>query len=345
VEKVNPDEWISFLPEESRASADQVPVQLRRWIDKDVGPLLTPDIIARFTPEMQDWPAAKAWRQLFKPTAFQSIRMEAEVGGICAISTPKHPRFPYFSYVPMRAQLAGVTRAPILLTVHGSERNAYASRDRFAAFAEATGCFVLAPLFPMSMADANPDEQYKYVFTEAVRFDLVALDLIADFSAHVGVEFDQLLLHGYSGGGQFVNRFLYLHADRVAAASIGAPGYVTLPTFERRWWTGLDGLEAIIGEKPDLDRLARVPLHLMIGALDDFEIDNYAPAEMGLTDEQYRDYGLTRRQRLDRLCDAYRALGATVSYDIVPDMAHGTRVEPAVKFFTDFLSSQEQQHG
>jgi poly(3-hydroxybutyrate) depolymerase len=240
----------------------------------------------------------------------------------------------------MRAQIDRVERAPLVVTIHGSERNAYASRERFAEFAEANGCFVLAPLFPMDMSDTNPDEQYKYVYTEKVRFDLVVLDLIGEFSKLVGVEFGPLLLHGYSGGGQFVNRFLYLHADKVAAASIGAPGYVTLPDFEKTWPVGLDGFEALTGKRPDLDAIAMVPLNLMIGADDNDPIDYYSPEELRLSDAQYRDYGGNRLERLANLRDAYEKLGAKVTYDVVPGMAHGTRVEPAVRFFEQFLREQ-----
>lgn len=322
--------------------ADRIPVNLQRYIDASVGHLFTPETIARFTPEMADWSAGRVWRSMFKTTAFTSIRMEAEVGGVCAVSSAAHPRFPFFTYVPMKAQLTGVDAAPLVVTIHGSERNAYASRERFAAFAEANGCFVLAPLFPMDMSDSNPDEQYKYVYTPKVRFDLVVLDLIEEFSRLVGTRFGPLLLHGYSGGGQFVNRFLYLHADRVAAASIGAPGYVTLPDFERDWWCGIGGLEAVTGTRPDLAALARVPLHLMIGEQDSDPIDNYTPEEMGLTAEGYAAYGHNRMARLERLRDAYRALGADVSYDVVPGMAHGTNVEPAVRFFERFLAGADR---
>jgi poly(3-hydroxybutyrate) depolymerase len=329
--------WLDNLPHESRAAADRVPPSLRRYVDASVGALLTPDVLELFTPEMRDWPAGRAWRALFKPTAFNAIRMEAEVGGVCAVSSPKHPRFPYFTYVPMRAQIDRVRNAPLLVTVHGSERNAYASRERFAEFAEANGCFVLAPLFPMDMTDTNPDEQYKYVYTEKVRFDLVVLDLIEEFSKLVGVEFGPLLMHGYSGGGQFVNRFLYLHAHRVAAASIGAPGYVTLPDFEKKYPVGLDGLEGLTGQRPNLEAIAKLPLNLMIGGDDADPIDVYSPGELGLNDAEYQAYGFNRLERLANLRDAYERLGAKVTYDIIPGHAHGTRVEPAVRFFERFL--------
>lgn len=332
------DSWLEHLPVQSRPLAEGVPASIRRYVDAEVGALLTPDIIARFTPDMADWSAEQVWRSMFTPTALDSIRMEANVGKVCSITSDRHPRYPYFTYVPMKLQLNGAKQAPLIVTIHGSERNAYASRDRFAEFAEEHGCFVLAPMFPMDLNDSDPDEQYKYVFTPKVRFDLVVFDLIEDFSRVIGTTFGPLLFHGYSGGGQFVNRFLYLHADRVAAASIGAPGYVTLPDANVEWRTGIGGLEALTGRRPDLAALAKVPLHLMIGDQDNGDIDNYSREELGLSAEDYEKYGRNRIQRLERLRDDYRALGADVTYDLVPGMAHGTRVEPALKFFERFLS-------
>lgn len=334
------ENWLNNLPEESRRYADRIPLRLRPFIDAEDGVLLTPDVLQRFTPEMRDWEPNRAWWSLFRKTKFSSIRMERQVGGVCAVSSPKHPRFPYYTYVPKKVQLAGLKRAPLVVTVHGSERNAYQSRERFADFAEANGCFVLSPLFPMDLTDDNPDEHYKYVYTDKVRFDLVVLDLIEEFSQIVGVEFGPLLIHGYSGGGQFVNRFLYLHADKVAAASIGAPGYVTLPDPGKAWWVGLQGLEQLTGQAPDLAAIAKTPLHLMIGADDDFPIANYSPEEMGMTGGDYEAYGVTRLDRLTTLRDAYKQLGANVTFDVIPGMAHGTNVEPAVRFFEKFLRGE-----
>jgi pimeloyl-ACP methyl ester carboxylesterase len=333
-------DWIDHLPQQSRELAGRVPRRLRPWIDAEIGHLLTPDVLARFTPEMADWPAARAWRALFPPTALNAIRMEAEVGEVCAISCRRHPRFSYFTYVPMRAQLDRVEGAPLIVTIHGSERNAYAARDRFARFAEEQGCFVLAPLFPMDMADSDPDEQYKYVYTPRVMFDQVVLDMVEEFAVLLSASFGPLLLHGYSGGGQFVHRFLYRHAERVAAASIGAPGYVTLPERDLSWPAGLRGLSALTGEEPRPEALSGLPIHLHIGEKDDFEIDAYEPAELGLTDEQYARYGLTRRQRLDRLADGYRKLGAEVTFDVVPGHGHATTVEPVLPFFRRILEER-----
>jgi predicted esterase len=195
-------------------------------------------------------------------------------------------------------------------------------------------------MFPMNMGDDNPDEQYKYVYTEKIRFDLVILDLIEEFSRLVGTSFAPIILHGYSGGGQFVHRFLYLHAHRLAAASIGAPGYVTLPDDTLPYPTGLGGLEALTGTAPDVQAIARIPLHLYVGAEDNDEIDVYSLDELGLTQAAYDAYGHNRIQRLESLRDAYQALGAQVTYDLVPDMGHVTKsVEPACRFFEQVLAA------
>jgi predicted esterase len=243
----------------------------------------------------------------------------------------------------MKAHMDSVEPAPLIVTVHGSCRSSQFCRDRFVEFAEKNGCYVLSPMFPMNMTDDNPDEQYKYVYTPKVRFDLVVLDLIEEFSRLVGTTFGPIILHGYSGGGQFVHRFLYLHADRLAAASIGAPGYVTLPDETLPYPTGLQGLEALTGMKPDVKAIARIPIHMVVGAEDSDDIHVYSLEELGLTQAAYDEYGHTRIQRLETLRDAYQSLGADVTFDLVPGMGHETKsVEPACRFFEKVLANQGQ---
>jgi predicted esterase len=333
-----PNTWEQHIPPESLEIAERIPASLRPHIDESIGYLFTPDVVERFTPEMATWDVTKVWGSLFKETALSKIRMEATVGSICAMTSDKHPRYPFFTYVPMKSHMNRIDPAPLIVTVHGSCRSAQFCRDRFVEFAEKNGCYVLSPMFPMNMADDDPDEQYKYVFTEKVRFDLVILDLIEEFSRLVGTKFGPIILHGYSGGGQFTHRFLYLHAHRLAAASIGAPGYVTLPDDKLAYPTGLGGLEALTGTAPNVEAIARIPLHLYVGADDNDPIDVYSLDELGLTQMAYEQYGSNRIQRLESLRDAYQALGANVTYDLVPGMGHVTKsVEPACRFFEQVL--------
>ena len=64
------------------------------------------------------------------------------------------------------------------------------------------------------------------------QFDQILLDMIDDMAKrYPGVETDKFFLFGHSGGGQFVNRFLFAHPEKLRACAIGAPGR---PTFLNR---------------------------------------------------------------------------------------------------------------
>jgi len=75
---------------------------------------------------------------------------------------------------------------------------------------------------------------------------------------------------GYSGGGQFVHRFMYLHAERLRAVSIGAPGRVTMLDEEVKWPNGVKDLNEVFGDgtvaKKDVMR--KMPIQLAVGGED-----------------------------------------------------------------------------
>ncbi|MGH9173262.1 MAG: hypothetical protein ACRD1H_02830, partial [Vicinamibacterales bacterium] len=62
-----------------------------------------------------------------------------------------------------------------------------------------------------------------------VRHDLLLLRMLDDVARDGLVSTDRVSLFGYSAGGQFAHRFLYLHSERLDQVAIGAPGGVTLP--------------------------------------------------------------------------------------------------------------------
>lgn len=84
-----------------------------------------------------------------------------------------------------------------------------------------------------------------------MRFDLLVLDMIDPAAEIWPLSTDRFALFGYSGGGQFAHRFLYLHPHRPTALSIGAPGNVTLPDPVRPWPAGVRGLHAA-SERPGI---------------------------------------------------------------------------------------------
>lgn len=76
---------------------------------------------------------------------------------------------------------------------------------------------------------------------EIIRYDEVLLQMIDTVEREWGcVDTRTFALIGFSGGGQFVHRFLYLYPERLHAVSIGAPGRAT-PLIDEPWPAGIVG--------------------------------------------------------------------------------------------------------
>ena len=53
------------------------------------------------------------------------------------------------------------------------------------------------------------------------------LSMIDELAGRFPIDTDKIYLYGWSGGGQFVHRFLYVHLERLVAVVIGASGRPT----------------------------------------------------------------------------------------------------------------------
>jgi predicted peptidase len=132
-------------------------------------------------------------------------------------------RFPYCAYVPDDYEEDGEKTYPLAVIVHGTERGMQAYRDAFADFAEANGVIVLCPLFPANICFPGDLSSYKMLRDGDLHYDAIMLDMIAEMQEKYRIEGDRVMMYGFSGGGHFTHRFLYLHPERLFAASIGAP--------------------------------------------------------------------------------------------------------------------------
>jgi len=253
-------------------------------------------------------------------------------------------RFPFCLYVPeaaaRRARTTG-ERLPIAVIVHGTDRTVELYRDVFAPFADATGCVLLLPLFPAGIGRPGDLHAYKYLASGGVRYDEVLLAMVDEAAELVPIDAERFLLTGFSGGGHFTHRFLYAHPERVRAASIGAPGVVTLLDESRAWPAGVGGADVILGRPVDVDAVVRVPVQLAIGGDDvetwEIEVDPGEPFHI----PRVNDRGVDRQRRMAALRASLEAAGATVSHDVVPGAAHdAVLVFPVVlDFFARALGS------
>lgn len=251
------------------------------------------------------------------------------------------PRFSFCAYIPEDYDESKSDQYSLAVIVHGSMRNAQQYRDAFVDFAEATNTIILAPLFPGGITEPWESDSYKFVRVKDVRYDQILLAMVDEISERYGVSGDRFLLHGFSGGGQFVHRFFYLHPDRLLGVSIGAPGNITDLDTTKPWYLGVGDYQERFGVSLPLEQMRRVPVLMVVGG-DDLETwminDKQAPFWI----DGLEKTGNTRVDRLRTLRDSFEREGIAVRYEELPGIEHeGFKVLPVVKaFFTNVLKNK-----
>ena len=142
---------------------------------------------------------------------------------------------------------------------------------------------------------------------------------------------------GYSGGGQFALRFLYLHPHRLEAVSIGAPGNITSLDDNTPWPKGI----ADAGKKfPDveinLDQIKTVKfIQVIVGAEDDNPTVNKWKAWLATelaggvhTEKEDNTSGkaakelTTRLKESTKLHETLKSYGLESTLTLVPNVKH-----------------------
>jgi poly(3-hydroxybutyrate) depolymerase len=246
------------------------------------------------------------------------------------------PRLHYCLHVPRELPADG--SAPLVVLQHGTGRTAQKYRTAMRDWAEEHKALILAPIFPAGLIDPDDVHNFKFISYRGIRFDHMLLSIVDEIAARYPVSAERFYLHGFSGGGQFTHRFLFLHPERLAAASIGAPGRITQLDDSLPWWLGTKGFEERFGRPIDVDAVRRVPVHMVVGSedTDTFEINN--PGDSNWMDGCEKT-GATRIERLRTLQRNFEANGITVTFDVVDGVAHrGSQVLHTVeKFFGDLI--------
>ncbi len=272
----------------------------------------------------------------------QAARLNAmyHTGETTIYSSRADARFPYALFVPHRFKDMDSSQTTILVSVHGTGRMQSLYRQLFAEFAEYNNCIVLAPLFPANVLQDGNMSGYKYMREGDIRYDQVMLGMIDEVAERYGVSGERVLMFGFSGGGHFTHRFTLLHPRRIRAASIGAPGSVTLIDFEKPWWVGVQNCEQEFGVKVNPEDFDGLPLHFVVGEAD-LETWEITFAE---GDRYYQpganDSGVNRRERIRSLADSFARCGAKVRHDEVSGATHDVVPvsQKTREFFYDVLT-------
>lgn len=229
----------------------------------------------------------------------------------------------------------------LIVAMHGTGRTATAYRDGFAELAERRRAIVLAPLFPAGLIEPGELSNFKRLKFHDMRFDTLLLSMVEEVERKYCVDARRFLLFGFSGGGQFVQRFHLLYPDRLAAVTIGAPGNVTLIDETRDWWVGTRTLKREFGVELDLAALRKVPVQMIVGALDTETWETTVQPGSSAWMEGINDSGVTRIDRLATLKANYERHGIPVRHEVVPGIGHEgwKAMAPVIDFFDGILGA------
>ncbi|HEY0294740.1 MAG TPA: alpha/beta hydrolase [Bordetella sp.] len=260
-----------------------------------------------------------------------------DLGNSIIYASRRDARFSYCTYVPPHLDSA---RHPMemVVIVHGTGRAFVEYRDAFAEFARWNDCIVLCPLFPAGVLGDGNRDGFKQLREGDIRYDDILLDMVDEVGERFGLQFPTFSLFGYSGGGQFVNRFALLHPEKLWAVSIGAPGSVTLLDPQQDWWVGTRDVQARFGKSIDLDALRRMAVHMVVGKadLETWEITHREGGKFYMPGAN--DAGKTRPERMETLRRSFEAAGVAVTLDLIDNMPHdGMKAVGAVQ---DFLAGE-----
>ncbi|GAB7340486.1 hypothetical protein MBLNU457_6910t1 [Dothideomycetes sp. NU457] len=258
------------------------------------------------------------------------------------------PRIPYALYIPEEAynDPARTRKVPLLAYIHGTRRDTSAIHGSLKPFADATRCAVLAPLFPVGLEHPNDISSYKYLYAKSYRADTVLLSILDEVRTRWNhIETRRFFLMGFSGGGQFAHRFLYLYPRLLLGVSIGAPGNITVLDEQKDWPEGLGDVDFMFGTNVNIEDIQRVPIQLVIGEDDNVPSSGEKEASWNAVDEHMPEFvhamvnelrfmRIGRRDTIEYLRDRWTDLGIDADLQVVPGVGHShTGVEETMLSF------------
>jgi len=241
------------------------------------------------------------------------------------------PRFSYYVYIPESIYEKDPPVYKIVCIVHGTARTIEGYRRAYREFADKNKLIVITPLFPGGLFDNKDFNSYKLLICNGLRYDLILLSMIDELSRRYRIDKEKFLMCGFSGGGQFVQRFFYVHPERLMGISIGAPGRITYINDKVDFFWGTRDFEKIFDKKIDIEAMRKVPTQLLIGECDSKFIGE-------------SPYGTNRIERILNLKKNFEENGISVQLDFMEGIAHSghddIKASHQTKFFQRILDQE-----
>jgi len=163
----------------------------------------------------------------------------------------------YLHYRP-----AGPRLRPPLVLVHGITRDHDTLAAAFLPVAARLGIELVLPIFTTRRHGG-------YQRLRTADRSRTAAEVLDDILDHSGVSVaERVCMFGFSGGGQFAHRYALLRPERVAALSVGAPGWYTFPDPNQPFPYGVAPGSLPGGASAGLDAFLRLPVQVLVGERD-----------------------------------------------------------------------------
>ena len=244
----------------------------------------------------------------------------------------KDKRFSYCLYVPEKLK----KKPTIIVPVHSTDRNAESLRNEFADLAERRGAIVCSPLFSVGISTKSDLDDYKFLNGHRIRYDKILWGMIDEVCKDYALKNISLVLYGFSGGAQFVHRFVMLYPEMIRAAAIAAPGLITLPSKTLPWWAGCKNVAPSFGKEVDWRKIRRIKIQMLVGSLDLDQEEIALTKDDPLWVEGADRATGTRIDRLKALRDSWRKQGVSVVWKEVEGVNHDdAKLLPIAKSFLE----------
>lgn len=205
----------------------------------------------------------------------------------------------YLLYVPASRN----AELPLVVSIHGTARNADAHARLLSAYAEIYGVVLLAPHFS---ASEYGDYQRLGRNGRGRRADLALNRMVAEVCALTGAPPERLHLFGFSGGAQFAHRYAMAYPHRIACAVIANAGWYTFPDPEVSFPQGIRSTRKLPGLRFDAEAFLRVRMTVLVGT----EGQRRSPPRQSARLD--REQGVTRLERARNWVAAMQAAGQAI---------------------------------
>jgi hypothetical protein len=138
-------------------------------------------------------------------------------------------------------------------------------------------------------------------------------------------------MFGFSASAMFVNRFVFIHPEKISSVAFGAPGgwpLAPLSSFKDKdlsYPVGIADIDKLIGNKIDIEKIKTIPMFVFIGDKDENDSvifrDSYTEDQQKIVFDLFGDKPVKRWKIAEKI---YSEAGLKSIFKIYENVGHGT---------------------